>query len=85
MPAVLDIAIYLFLTSMATLSALIFIYDPSTRVAAVAMVNINDAGFTSAAAAMAMLIVSTSLAFLTLHRIVEFLIARRTQRWRVGA
>lgn len=84
-PAVLDIAIYLFLTSMATLSALIFIYDPSTRVAAVAMVNINDAGFTSAAAAMAMLIVSTSLAFLTLHRIVEFLIARRTQRWRVGA
>ena len=58
LPAILDISIYLFVNAMTTVSAVIFIYSPDTKLASVAVINMDDNGMTTAATAMAMMIVS---------------------------
>jgi iron(III) transport system permease protein len=62
LPAVLDIAGFYFVSSMTTVSAVIFLYTPDTALASVAVVNMDDAGDTAAAAAMGMLIVFANVA-----------------------
>jgi iron(III) transport system permease protein len=82
LPAVLDIAIYLFVNAMTTVSAVIFLYAPDTTLAAVAVLNMDDAGDVAPAAAMAMMIFFTS----TLVRVAYALVTRgvlgRAQGWR---
>ncbi|MEO7855330.1 MAG: putative 2-aminoethylphosphonate ABC transporter permease subunit, partial [Rubrivivax sp.] len=81
-PALVDIARYFFVNAMTTISAVVFLYSPDTKVASIAILNLDEAGEIGAAAAMALLIavVSTvaTLLFWTLSRLVE----RRTQAWR---
>ena len=60
LPAILDIALYLFVNAMTTVSAVIFLYSPETKLASVAIVNIDEAGDIGPAAAMATLIVVAS-------------------------
>ena len=60
LPAVLEIAIYLFVNAMTTVSAVVFLYAPDTTLAALAVLNMDDAGDVAPAAAMAMLIFATS-------------------------
>ena len=43
LPAILDIAIYLFVNAMTTVSAVIFLYATDTKLASVAAVNIEEA------------------------------------------
>ena len=57
LPAVLDIALYLFVNAMTTVSALVFLYSPDTTLAAIAVLNMDDAGDIAPAAAMATLII----------------------------
>jgi iron(III) transport system permease protein len=81
MPTILDIGAYFFVNAMTTVSAVIFIYAPTTTLAAVAALNMDDAGQIQAAAAMCMLIFYTNLA----ARIVHVGLSRglsRTQAWR---
>ena len=82
LPAILSISIYLFVNAMTTVSAVIFIYVPHTKPAAVAIVNIDDAGRTAAAAAMAMMIVVTSAGVRVLYLLLSRVLDRRTQAWR---
>ena len=82
MPAILEIAGFLFLAAMASVSVLIFIYAPDTRVASVAVVNINDAGFTAAAAAMATCIVLCCAGFKLAHGVVAHVVSLRAGAWR---
>jgi len=82
MPAILEIAGFLFLAAMASVSVLIFIYAPDTRVASVAVVNINDAGFTAAAAAMATCIVATCGIFKVIHALIAHVVERWASAWR---
>ncbi len=81
LPAVLDIAIYLFVNAMVTVSAVIFLYSPDLKLASVAIVNMDDAGDTAAAAAMSTLVILASvgarLAFEALARPAR----RRSQAW----
>ena len=58
LPAILDIAIYLFVNAMTTVSSVIFLYAPDTKLASVAAVNIEEAGTTAAAAALCVVIVA---------------------------
>ena len=60
LPAILDIARYLFVNAMVTISAVVFLYSPDTQLAAVAILNLDEAGEIGPAAAMATLIVATS-------------------------
>lgn len=84
MPAIFDISIYLFLNSMTTVSAIIFLYGPSTKVASVAAMHMDDLGETAAAAAMAMLIVYACIIVRVLHAIVTGRVLYRLQAWRRG-
>jgi iron(III) transport system permease protein len=82
LPAILDIAIYLFVNAMTTVSSVIFLYAPDTKLASVAAVNIEEAGTTAAAAALCIVIVITSAAVKTLHLLAERFLLGRLQAWR---
>jgi len=82
LPVILDIAIYLFVNAMTTVSAVVFLYAPETKPAAVALVQMDEAGQASAAAAIAMTILATSAAVKGLHVLADGAISRRTQAWR---
>jgi iron(III) transport system permease protein len=82
MPAVLDIMIYLFVNAMTTVSAVIFLYSTNTKLASVTIINMDESGFTAAAAAMAMAIVATSAAVKITHVLLTRRLGRTTQAWR---
>jgi len=56
LPAVLEIAVYLFVNAMTTVSAVVFLYGPGSKPASVAVVQMDEAGQVAAAAAMACVI-----------------------------
>ncbi|MDM0075906.1 putative 2-aminoethylphosphonate ABC transporter permease subunit [Variovorax sp. J2P1-59] len=82
LPTVLNVAGYFFVNAMTTVSAVVFLYSPQTTLAAIAVLNMDDAGDVAPAAAMASLIMLTA----ALGRGVFALAGRsalaRTQRWR---
>jgi iron(III) transport system permease protein len=82
LPAILDIGRYLFVNAMVTISAVVFIYAPSTQLASVAILNLDDAGEIGPAAAMATLIVVASTLCCVAYAIVTRFIITRTQQWR---
>jgi iron(III) transport system permease protein len=61
LPAILEIAMYLFVNSMATVSAVIFLYSADIPLASVAIANMDDAGDIAPACAMAVLVVATNI------------------------
>ena len=82
LPAILDIAIYLFVNAMTTVSSVIFLYAPDTKLASVAAVNIEEAGTTAAAAALCIVIVITSATVKALHILADRFLLGRLQAWR---
>jgi iron(III) transport system permease protein len=82
MPAILDIAVYMFVSALTTVSAVIFLYGPGTKLASVAIVHMDEAGVTAGAAAMATLIVATALSAKLLHVFLNRIILMRLQAWR---
>lgn len=82
LPSILDISRYLFVNAMTTVSAVVFLYSPSTVVASVAIVNLDEAGDIGPAAAMATLIVVTSAFVCGLYYLLQSWLERRTQAWR---
>ncbi|HWA30681.1 MAG TPA: putative 2-aminoethylphosphonate ABC transporter permease subunit [Rhizomicrobium sp.] len=57
-----DIALYLFINAMTTVSVVVFLYPPDFKLASVAVLNMDDAGDAAPAAAMGMMIVYINLA-----------------------
>jgi iron(III) transport system permease protein len=82
LPTILDIGLYLFVNAMTTVSAVVFLFSANTRPAAVAVLAMDDAGSVAAAAAMAMMIVYSSLTVRLLHSVFAGFVFRRTQAWR---
>ena len=82
LPAILDIATYLFVNALTTTSAVVFLYSTDTIPASVSVLNMDDAGQTGAAAAMAVMIMisaaTAKIVQLTLGKLLE----NRTQAWR---
>ncbi len=82
LPAVLDISVYLFVNAMTTVSAVVFLYTSDTRLASVAVMHLDEAGYFASAAAMAVLIFFTSLAVKLAHAALSQLLLNRAQTWR---
>ena len=82
MPTILDIFRYLFVSAMTTVSAVIFLYSTNTVLAAVAVLNMDDAGNVGGAAAMATLILVTSAAVSMLLASFSRFFLKRSQAWR---
>jgi iron(III) transport system permease protein len=82
LPAILDIAIYMFVNAMTTVSALVFLYSTQTQLASVAVLNMDDAGDIAPAAAMGMMIFYTNVAARFVHALISRVLLGRTQAWR---
>ncbi len=82
LPAILDIGRYLFVNAMVTISAVVFLYSPDTQLAAVAILNMDEAGEIGAAAAMATLIVASSTMVCIVYALITRFLLTRTQQWR---
>lgn len=81
LPAVFDMASYFFVNSMVTVSAVIFLYSPDFRLAAVSIVNMDDAGDTAEAAAMSALIILTNIAFKIIYDTATRRTRAKSERW----
>ena len=82
LPTLLDVSRYFFINAMTTISAVVFLYSPDTKVAAVAILNLDEAGETGAAAAMAVLISAVSIVATGLYLLLGKWLESRTQAWR---
>lgn len=82
LPALCDVTVYMFVNAMTTVSAAIFLYSPDTNLAAVAVLNMDDAGDTVAAVAMSILILLTSAVVKILHWLLTRKLLINTQKWR---
>jgi iron(III) transport system permease protein len=72
---------YYFVNSMATVSAVIFLYSADLPLASVAVANMDDAGDTAPACAMSVLIVVANILARLLYRLSTRGIRRRSQAW----
>jgi iron(III) transport system permease protein len=81
-PALVDIARYFFINAMTTISAVVFLYSPETKVASIAILNLDEAGEMGAAAAMAVLIGVASTAATLIFMALAWWVNRRTQAWK---
>jgi len=82
--AVSDVAIYLFVNAMTTVSAVVFLYAPDTKLASISVLNMDDVGDQAPAAAMAMMIVLTSVVVKGLHALVSRGINARAMAWKTA-
>ena len=82
LPSILDIAVYMFINAMTTVSAVIFLYGAQTKLASISIVHMDEAGFIAAAAAMATMIVATSIGVKILHILLDRYVLARFQFWR---
>lgn len=82
LPAVLEMAMYYFVNAMVTVSAVIFLYSPRLKLASVAIVNMDDAGDTAAAAAMSVLVILTSVGVRLLYDLLTNRIMHQASQWK---
>ena len=81
-PAILDIAVYIFVNALTTVSAVIFLYGPDTKLASIAIVHMDEMGASAAAAGMATMIVATALGAKLSQVLLDRLLFTRLQAWR---
>ena len=82
LPAIVEIAMFYFVSAMATVSAVIFLYSADTTLASVAVVNMDDAGDQAPAAAMCMLIVLTNIGARCVGEGINALFRKSSHAWR---
>ena len=82
-PALIDIARYFFINAMTTISAVVFLYSPETKVASIAILNLDEAGEIGAAAACAVMIAAASTVATLLFWAASRAVAHRTQAWKM--
>ncbi|MDH3579308.1 MAG: putative 2-aminoethylphosphonate ABC transporter permease subunit [Hyphomicrobiales bacterium] len=82
LPAISEVMMYLFVNAMTTVSAVVFLYSPDTKLAAITVLNLDDVGDQAEAAAMAMMIVATSFTVRVLHGILMRTLNARHSAWR---
>lgn len=82
LPAISDVMMYLFVNAMTTVSAVVFLYSPDTKLAAITVLNLDDVGDQAEAAAMAMVIVATSVTVRLLHGLLMRGLNRHHSAWR---
>jgi iron(III) transport system permease protein len=69
-PTLVGIAVFFFMRSMVTLSAVIFLITPNTQVAAVSVLYLQDRGATNQAAAFSVCIIATIMVVLLAVRLL---------------
>ncbi|NEW08111.1 putative 2-aminoethylphosphonate ABC transporter permease subunit [Paenibacillus sp. SYP-B3998] len=83
LPAIVEIAMYFFVNSMVTVSAVVFLRSADMNLAAVALVNMEDAGDVAAAAAMSTLIVVTNIIVRMIYELILKKVKKKTSAWQI--
>ena len=84
LPAILEIARYYFVVSISTLSCVVFLYAPHTILAAVAIMNMDEAGDVGPAAALGTLVVLASVAVCLVYALATRVLIAKSQAWRLN-
>ena len=82
LPAILDIAVYLFVNALTTVSAVIFLYGADSKLASIAIVHMDEAGAIASAAGMAAAIMMTAIGIKLVHLGLNCVLFGRLQAWR---
>jgi iron(III) transport system permease protein len=80
LPAILETFMYYFVSSMVTISALVFLYTPQFRVASIAISHMHAEGVFAQAAAMSLLILFINVLVRLLYELAIIIIAYRAKR-----
>lgn len=81
-PTILDVAVYMFVNALTTVSAVIFLYGTDSKLASIAIVHMDEAGAGASAAAMATAIMATAIGIRLAHLALARTVFDRLQRWR---
>ncbi|MDD9265885.1 putative 2-aminoethylphosphonate ABC transporter permease subunit [Paenibacillus sp. GCM10023248] len=84
MPAIIEMAMYFFVNAMVTVSAVVFLRSADMNLAAVALVNMEDAGDVAAAAAMSTLIVVTNIVVRLGYELILKRVKKGTAPWQTA-
>lgn len=68
--SILENFMYFFTNSMVTISAVVFLYSPKFMLATISIVNLDDAGNTAGAAALASLIIITNIIVRVIYQLI---------------
>lgn len=79
---ILEVAMYFFVNSMVTVSALIFLYTPQTQTASISILKLSETGDGAPAAAMAVLILLTNILIRLIYEIATKKVINKSQKWK---
>lgn len=82
MKSIFEVAMYFFVNSMVTVSALIFLYTPKTQTASVSILKLSENGDGGSAAAMAVLVLITNIGINFVYEIICKKVLHRVQGWK---
>ena len=81
--AIVEILVYFFVNAMITVSAVVFLYTPVTRVASVTILNIRDGGEVAVAAAMSMLVLGVNIIVRLIYEVVNGTLSKKIDTWKI--
>lgn len=79
--AILEMVTYYFTNAMITVSAVVFLYTPLTKVASIVVLNCDGAGNEAEACAICMVIMAINLIVRFIYELVNKVVAKRASRW----
>ena len=79
--AILEMVTYYFTNAMITVSAVVFLYTPLTKVASIVVLNADGAGNEAGACAVCMIIMGINLCVRFIYEIINKIAVRRTSKW----
>ena len=80
--AILEVFIYLFVNSMVTVSAVVFLYTAASKPASIVILNMDDNGDYAAAAAMSILIFLINVGVRTIYEFANAGAHKRLDKWK---
>lgn len=80
LPTILENFMYFFLNSMVSISAIIFIYTTSNKMAAITIVHLDEKGYIEEAAALAILIVCINFAIQFIYTLIKNVLYKNHMR-----
>jgi iron(III) transport system permease protein len=84
LPAIIQIASYLFLNAMVTISAVVFLFVPGKELAALSVMFLDDAARSGQAMALSLLIIVTGFTARGLFYLLMRGAQKKTQEWTIG-
>lgn len=81
--AILEMAVYFFLNSMVTVSAVIFLSTSATMVASAVILNVQGAGKDAQAAALCMVLMGINILVRLAYEVAQHFLSKKTEAWTV--